>query len=356
MKKVILLLVMFFCLELIADNPLQNCGFPVPKTDFDPRIYNCLKTDIAPIIDGQINDEAWQKADWTGSFVDIEGDLQPLPTMETKAKILWDDENLYFAAQMEEPQLWATLLQHDSVIYRDNDFEVFLDPDWDTQNYYEMEMNAFNTTWELLITQTYYEKDCHAIDGWDIAGMRTAVHLNGTLNDPQDTDTGWTLEIALPWQALEECSSHNGAPESGEMWRMNFSRVEWDLNVIDGKYQKQEKPEHNWVWSPQGIIAMHYPEMWGVLVFCEDRSQFQTEIPRLQYVDKLRKIYYIQKGYFQQHNCYATLAQLAAIPGYNNIVQGFSIFLTPNGYEALYQDENMSCTVRQDRKMTFREN
>lgn len=349
-------MLIFSFVILFAENTLLDCGFPVPNIEFSPKIYNCIKTETAPNIDGKLNEEAWQQAEWTDEFIDIEGNNKPLPYLKTKAKLLWDEDNLYIAAELEEPHLWATLQKHDSVIYFDNDFEVFLDPDWDTQNYYEMEMNALNTTWDLLITQTYYEEDCHAIDSWEITGMQTAVNFDGTLNDPEDEDVGWTLEIAMPWKALEECANHNGAPEPKEMWRMNFSRVQWDLKVENGEYKKQKKPEHNWVWSPQGIIAMHYPEMWGVLIFCENEEQFISEIPELKYVDKLRKFYYIQKGFQARNNHYATLKQLEQIPGYSKIVDGFQLFLTPNGYETLYKDEKFTCTIRQDRKMTFRQN
>jgi hypothetical protein len=354
MKRYVVFFILLYFISAVAENSLNDCGFPVPQIEFQPQIYNCLKTAEAPFIDGRLDEEIWQFAEWTADFIDIEGNLQPLPHLRTRAKLLWDENNLYIAAELEEPELWATLKEHDSVIYFDNDFEVFLDPDWDTQNYYELEMNAFNTTWDLLLTQTYYEDNCHAIDSWEISGMRTAVHLNGTLNDPNDKDKGWTLEISLPWKALEECANHNGAPEPREMWRMNFSRVQWSLETVNGKYVKNQLPEKNWVWSAQGIIAMHYPEMWGVLVFCENEMQFVSDIPRLHYVDKLRKLYYIQKGFFSKNNFYANLEQLAAIPGYAELIRGFRIFLTPNGYVALYSDENFSCTIRQDRKMTFR--
>ncbi|MCF7794625.1 MAG: carbohydrate-binding family 9-like protein [Candidatus Cloacimonetes bacterium] len=356
MKRILSLLLIFCFISIFAEKALLDCGFPVPNIEFNPKIYNCLKTETAPILDGKLDDEAWKMSEWTDEFVDIEGNSKPLPYLKTKAKLLWDEDNLYIAAEMEEPQLWATLKDHDSVIYFDNDFEVFLDPDWDTQNYYEMEMNALNTTWDLLITQTYYEEDCHAIDSWEIAGMQTAVHLNGTLNDPEDEDIGWSLEIAMPWKVLEECANHNGAPQPQEMWRMNFSRVQWELDVVNGRYEKKKKSENNWVWSPQGIIAMHYPEMWGVLVFCENKDQFITDIPKLDCVDILRKFYYIQKGFHLQNHYYATLNQLEQIPGYSGIVAGFQLFLTPNGYEALYKDDKFSCTIRQDRKMKFRKN
>jgi len=51
--------------------------------------------------------------------------------------MLWDDQAVYVAAELEEPHVWATLTQHDSVIFQDNDFEVFLDPDADGHNYGE---------------------------------------------------------------------------------------------------------------------------------------------------------------------------------------------------------------------------
>ena len=47
---------------------------------------------------------------------------------ETKMKMLWDDEALYVGAWLEEPQVVATLTEKNSVIFHDNDFEVFINP------------------------------------------------------------------------------------------------------------------------------------------------------------------------------------------------------------------------------------
>ena len=134
-------------------------------------------------------------------------------------KMLWDDQNLYIAAEMEEPHLWATLTEHDAVIFQDNDFEVFLDPDGDNQNYCELEMNARNTTWDLLLTKPYRDGG-RAINAWEIAGLKTAVHLDGTLNNPRDKDHGWTVEIAWPWKGLKELTSMPMPPRDGNQWRI----------------------------------------------------------------------------------------------------------------------------------------
>jgi len=144
----------------------------------------------------------------------------------------------FLGAYLEEPHVWATLTDRDSIIFEDNDFEVFIDPDGDTHNYYELEMNALNTVWDLLLIKPYRDGG-PAVHSWDIQGLQTAVNVLGTLNDPTDRDKAWTLEIALPFAVLKECIP--GKPErplAGDQWRVNFSRVEYYLDAEKGKYAK----------------------------------------------------------------------------------------------------------------------
>jgi hypothetical protein len=238
-----------------------------------PKSYVCYRA-ISPIaIDGRLDDAAWQAAPWTDYFVDIEGDRKPVPRFKTHVKMLWDDQFFYIGAMLEEPQVWATIRKRDAVIFHDNDFEVFMDPNGDNFEYGEFEINALNTGWDLFLPKPYKDGG-HADDRWNIEGMKTAVFVNGTLNNPADTDTGWSVEIAMPWVSLERISHYQQAPNAGEQWRVNFSRVEWTVNIVDGKYKKVEgKPEDNWVWSPQGVINMHRPEMWGYVHFADRHSE-----------------------------------------------------------------------------------
>ena len=219
------------------------------------------------IWDGRLDVAPWTEMPWSEVFVDIEGDVKPAPRYATRMKMGWCAAGLLIGAELEEPHLWATLTEHDSVIFHDNDFEVFLDPDGDTELYAELELNALNTTWDLLLVKPY-RAGGPAINGWEIRGLRTAVNLRGTLNDPRDIDEGWSCTILIPWPALAEISRVPSPPRPGDVWRINFSRVQWDLEVVDGAYQKiAGRPEHNWVWSPQGVIDMHQPEQWGYLEF-----------------------------------------------------------------------------------------
>src|SRR5690606_29946519 len=106
-----------------------------------PRGYVSYFTPDPPTIDGKLDDAAWEDADWTDPFVDIEGDAKPRPPFETRAAIRWDESYLYIGARMEEPHVWGSLTEKNSVIFQDNDFEVFIDPDGDHHNYYELEVN-----------------------------------------------------------------------------------------------------------------------------------------------------------------------------------------------------------------------
>lgn len=274
----------------------------------EPRGYVCHFTDSRINVDGKLDDDAWTSARWTEDFVDIEGSLKPKPTFRTRAKLLWDEQYLYIAAELEEPHVWATLTNHDAVIFQDPDFEVFIDPDGDTHNYYEFEMNALNTGWDLFLNKPYQDGG-NANNSWEIPGLKTAVHVNGTLNDPSDTDTGWTLEIAFPWKVLCEHARHQRPPTEGEQWRLGFSRVEWQITTKDNKYQKvPNTPENNWIWSPQGVIDMHRPEKWGFLQFTRqspESSPALTPLPAKAARNLALEIYYAQRDFRRSHNRWA---------------------------------------------------
>lgn len=211
---------------------------------------------------------AWELAPWSDPFVDIEGDAKPRPAYETRVKMLWDDKFLYVGAWLEEPHVWATLTQHDSVIFQDNDFEIFLDPDGDALRYFEFEVNALGTTWDLYLEKPY--RDSGSADNGFEWNAEVAVWIDGTLNDPSDQDRGWGLEIALPWSAIADRAGMPCPPRPGDVWRINFSRVQWEVDIVDGKTIKRPNtPEMNWVWSPQGVIDMHQPEQWGYLEFAD---------------------------------------------------------------------------------------
>lgn len=273
--------------------------------------YICYTTNEKIVIDGKLNEESWEMAPTSNSFVDIQGGDKPAPLHDTKFRMLWDQEYLYIGARLEEPNIWATYTKRESIIFHENDFEIFIDPNGDTHNYYEIEVNAINTIWDLLLTKPYRDRG-KAVNSWNVEGMKSAVYLKGTNNDPSDLDEYWTVEFALPWSALKEYAFENRKPRDNEQWRMNFSRVQWKLDITNGEYSKRidpktEKsfPEDNWVWSPQGAINMHQPETWGYVQFSDSivgHSKTEFLFSKDEYCKwELRKIYYAQKAYRKEH-------------------------------------------------------
>ena len=288
-----------------ADPSFPPPGDPTPqKPEHAPRSYDAKFAAVAPKLDGKLDDPQWATAPWTEAFVDIQGSALPAPRHRTRAKMLWDDKYFYIAAQLDEPHVWATLRKHDEIVFHDNDFEVFIDPDGDAREYYELEVNAFGTIFDLFLHRRYKDGG-PAEHGWNAEGLKTAIHVNGTLNDPTDTDKGWSLEWAIPWSAFKppawdkpgfgEKERGAAAPKPGETWRVNFSRVQWQHdwegktapkpvekpvndrydqdppkpgeNARPGYTKTPGKPEDNWVWTPQWQIDMHDPRWWGRVRF-----------------------------------------------------------------------------------------
>ena len=316
LKLILVLLVVIITLPCFAGDI-----FPVPMLPYAPLTYQCYRAIGKITVDGKLDELDWQYASKTTDFVDIEGSLKPLPDQQTNVKMLWNDKGLYIGAVINEKDVWATLKERDSVIFHDNDFEVFIDPDGDTHDYYELEVNALATLWDLFLIMPYRDRDQVAVNSWDVRNIELAVNVNGTLNNPADTDSSWTVEMMLPWNVLGECAHKPCPPNAGDYWRMNFSRVEWKTDVIDGKYVKKPGvPESNWVWSPQGLIAMHYPERWGYVIF-EGSSPLNihvrayTMLPSEAGKEYLRQLYYKQKQYWNDNHKYAKkLSTLDAKP------------------------------------------
>lgn len=335
---------------------------PVPAIEFSPEHYTCYRAGEMTV-DGEITDEEWSAAPWSNLFTDIEGELKPAPLYDTRMKMLWDDSHLYIAAELMEPHIRATLRQRDTVIFHDNDFEVFIDPDGDTHGYYEFEMNAFNTVWDLLLTMPYRDNG-RAIDAWDIAGLKSAVKIYGTLNDPSDIDEKWTLEIAFPFAVLEEWGE---MPADGTVWRMNFSRVNWKRKTENGRYLKltdcetgKPLPEYNWLWSPQGLINVHYPEMWGFVQFNSGGGTGKQEPFFMDHDEmvkwELRQLYYAQRALSADKGGYASDAELLEEYGYTPSSSEPHITVTLSGYEAALPDsEGNSIICIDHRGMTWKQ-
>ncbi len=335
------------------DQPARAAELPPPKG------YVCYRASQPLDIDGKFDEKDWESAPWTDAFVDIEGDVRPRPRFRTRAKMLWDDNYFYVGAQLEEPHVWGTLTKHDSVIFQDNDFEIFIDPDGDNHEYCEIEINALNTEWDLFLGKPY-RNGGPAKNEWEIPGLKTAVSIQGTLNDSRDKDGAWSVEFAIPWKVLGEFAHRPAPPRDGDQWRVNFSRVEWQHVIEGGRYRKvPDTREDNWVWSPQGAIDMHRPERWGYVQFstaAPDKAAY-TPDPAGAIRDRLMQIYHAQLDYQKRtHRWAGSLEELklphaAGLPSHRS-----SLHTTADGYVATITftppgGATQTWTVRQDSRI-----
>ncbi|GGG91163.1 hypothetical protein GCM10011416_04680 [Polaribacter pacificus] len=227
------------------------------------------------IIDGKAEEESWKTALFTDEFIDIEG--IKTPSQKTQVKMLWDEDYLYVYAKLYEAHIWGDITKRDAVIYYNNDFEVFIDPSNTTHNYGEIEINALGTVWDLNLNKPYYLGG-KAKNSWHLENLKSAIYIDGTINNPDDLDNFWSVEIAIPLANIYELKAgRKGVPKNEEQWRINFSRVQWDYDLKNKRYSRKKEagkflPEYNWVWSNQGAINMHLPENWGYLQFSDQTA------------------------------------------------------------------------------------
>jgi hypothetical protein len=218
----------------------------------DPRppVYNCPKVKCAPKIDGKLDDAAWKLAPEVTLVMTCTGEPA---TKHTTARMCWDDDCLYVGFDCADTDIFATMTNRGDWIFREEVVEAFLCPDCDLTRHYEINLSPRNVIFEAYIVNTGSGDE---IDyGWRCQGLRTAVSVDGTIEDRTDTDRGWTAEYAIPFAALKRC-----APKPGERWRANLYRI--DLFPEPKEFQ---------AWSPTLTPrpAFHVPNRFGTVFFTE---------------------------------------------------------------------------------------
>ena len=258
------------------------------KTD-----YTAKKITVSIKIDGDVQKEVWQKAQWSRRFVDlVTGDTA---LYDTRSAILWNDTHLYIAF------VEAKLMNRGDIIFQENDLELFIDGE---DCYYELEINAANTIYEVFfIWKDAYTKgskfnipafDVHQPDAYTFGGnddradasfwrgthprgirwaftdyrmpgLETAVKIDGTLNDNSVIDKGWSLEIAIPWSSLELLANGRSLPpKNGDVWSMFLGRFE---KLVQNGIEVQPHPAT--ALNSHGVYDAHKPDKWSKIEFVE---------------------------------------------------------------------------------------
>ena len=259
--------------------------------------YICYRTRAPLTIDGHLTEASWGKAPRSPRFVDmVTGDPG---FFDTRAAAIWDDDNLYLGFWVEEPFVEAHLTERDSLIFMENDVEVFIDGG---DCYYELEINALNTVYEVFfIWRDAYQHGSRfdvpefdllsrkalsfggnfdrsgwnfwqgthprglrwAFLDWDFPGMQSAVQVDGAINNRSIISKGWTVELALPWRGMNWLANgHSLPPKEGDVW-----------NIFFGRFEKLEtagtlpQPQPAWCWTSHGTLDTHMPEKFTSVEF-----------------------------------------------------------------------------------------
>ncbi|MEZ6141532.1 MAG: PQQ-dependent sugar dehydrogenase [Zavarzinella sp.] len=189
----------------------------------------CRWTDRPIVIDGKADEEAWKFAQKITNFArPWQKDAPPLRG-KTTAKLLWDREYLYFTAEMTDQDIFADITTHDGELWRNDNFELFFQPDPTKPGYFEFEVNAANTVLDAF----FPKRDIDGINKQLSVGefrLESKVTIDGTLNKRDDRDTKWVVEGRIPWIDFLRAG---GRPEMNETWRMGLFRCNYDQGKPD---------------------------------------------------------------------------------------------------------------------------
>lgn len=240
----LIFLLVFACLCFLL------CAARSPQAPRRP-VYEVSRTTTPIKVDGRLDEPAWAKAPPVGPFVNNR-DGSP-STYQTEAKVLYDDQFLYFAFRCVDDNIWATRTRRDDHLWEEEVVEVFLQADPHQTSYIELEVNPLGALIDIFLLDI--RKPLH-YESWNSEKLRWAVHVDGTV-DGQGGDKEWTCEMALPMEDI--IPAPHIPPQLGDRWRLNLYRVE-----------KRPTPA-GLAWSPTLKNDFHVPSMFGEIVFTNRR-------------------------------------------------------------------------------------
>jgi len=219
----------------------------------EPKLptFEVLRASEPIQIDGKLDDAPWSKSPAIGNFVN---NLDGAPSQyRTEARVLYDDQFLYFAFRCADENIWATMKQRDEHLWKEEVVEVFLQADPRQTSYIELEVNPLGAMIDIFLLDI---RKPLRYRSWNSEKLKWAVQVDGTV-DGKGGDKEWTCEIALPIDDI--VPAPNIPPKPGDRWRLNLYRVE-----------KLPAPA-GLAWSPTFKNDFHLPKMFGEIVFTDRR-------------------------------------------------------------------------------------
>jgi len=210
-----------------------------------------LTPNMAMTIDGKLEEEIWKSSPYTGWWQLPSGNAGPSP--KTRAKFAWDDQYLYVAVECDDSDVWGTLTERDSDTWTQEVVELFIDADGERKDYIELQVTPANTVFDALFVS--HRSDLKTARAWNLKGWKTAVHVDGTLNQREDIDQRWTVEMAIPHA---EVPGATVPPKPGSQWKANLFRFDQNKGL---------KRQQAAAFSPPIVGDFHHLKRFGTIRF-----------------------------------------------------------------------------------------
>lgn len=197
------------------------------------RIYNTVKlSGEAPVIDGLINEDVWEAAEWSGDFTQQEPYEFADPSQQTAVKVLYDDNNLYVAVRAfdtEPAKIERRMGRRDS--FEGDWIAVSISSHNDDLTGYGFSTNAAgvkgdgrvsnDNEWDDTWNPVYYVKTSIDAEGW-IAEMQ--IPLNQLRFAKMDKHV-WGFEVMRYLFRKEEMSLWQMVPKDASGWVSRWGKL-----------------------------------------------------------------------------------------------------------------------------------
>jgi hypothetical protein len=238
-----------------ADNRARALELTVLESDQVGELPRLVARRLrAPLtLDGKLDEADWKAAEKSTAFVQtMTGADGSFPA---RVRVAYDAQKLYLGYEVTDDFLKCSFAKQDDHLWEQDTIEVMIDPEGDAKNYFEIQVSPTGLSFD-----TRYDSRRKPQPFGDLAwSSRTEakVGLDGTPND-DDADKGYTVEMAVPWEALAAGTTKAPPPSADTTWRMNFF-------VMDAR----EKGQRAVGWSPPLVGDFHTLERFGQVVFPE---------------------------------------------------------------------------------------
>ncbi|MCB0104655.1 MAG: carbohydrate-binding family 9-like protein, partial [Caldilineaceae bacterium] len=199
----------------------------VAVADFVPQEFAASFANSPPTIDGKLDDPAWTKAELIDQFYVYQSGGTPAAS-PGKMRILWDAMNLYVGMELSDTNILPSSVTkgihgHDQALYEGDVIELFIRESRSSPKYFEFEWSPTGDVFDARFDQVRFGPPGTNFE----SGVVSAVSVNGTLDNTQDIDTGWTVEAKIPLSAFAPIAS-------GSSWDFTFARYDYSLRPPSG--------------------------------------------------------------------------------------------------------------------------